>query len=190
MNYLEIKLDVKIVKTDTSSFVSNVIQQQQTLGGKNIFSTFEHEKLKELGFIYNPTTCGYNLEKNFTIKELEFYAREVSKLVHHIVTHGYLIIKIYKNRLYIWDTALIYEGIDTFEYCLTHHNVLKLENLRIVTKSNAINEDILTLCNYTRRYSEPSLDFITQGYFWDKKERKKVKKSSVLNGLEYIKVIE
>ena len=167
---------------DMSSFVSNVIKKQETL------NTFDSKKLEKLGFIYNLSTNGYSLQKNFSIEEIEFYARDISKLKYHILTHGYIIIKIYKNTLYFWDTALIFEGIDTFEYCLKNHNIFKLDVLHVVTKSSGISDDILELCNYTKRYSEPSLDYIIDGYYWDKKLEKKVKKSSVKNPLEYIKI--
>jgi len=188
MKYLEVKLDVQNEKVDTSSFVSSVISKQESLGIKKVSHTFDTKKLEELGFVYNPTTAGYSLEKEFEVLEISTLAKEISKLKNHILIHGYLVIKIHENSLYFWDTALIYEGIDTFEYCLKHHNIYKLESLHVVTKSDAISEDILKLCNYTKRYSEPSLDFITEGYYWDKRLEVKVKKSSVKNPLEYIKI--
>jgi len=187
VKYLEVKLDTKSKEMDMSSFVSNIIKKQETLNTEYTLNTFDSKKLEKLGFIYNLSTNGYSLQKNFSIEEIESYARNISKLKYHILTHGYIIIKIYKDILYFWDTALIFEGIDTFEYCLKNHNIFKLDGLHVVTKSSVISGDILELCNYTKRYGEPSLDYIIDGYYWDKKLEKKVKKSSIEKPFEYIK---
>ena len=86
------------------------------------------------------------------IKNMFYILNGISKLEHHILIHGYMELKIYKNELYFWDTSLIYEEIDTFEYCLKYHNILKLNNLTVLTKSTSINEDLLNLINYTKLY--------------------------------------
>lgn len=188
MHYLEVKLDVKQEDVDTDSFISDIIKAQDTLGTPKRFCVFNSDVLDRLGFIYNPTTNGYGIEKKLNFEQVLFLTKEISKLEKHNLTHGYLQLKIHEDNLYIWDTALIYEGLDTFEYSLAHHNIFTLDGLHVVTKSDSIHEDILEFMNYTQRYSEPSLDFIIQGYFWDKKEGEKVMKSNVLNSLEYIKI--
>ena len=188
MNYLEVKLEVDTKEIDTSIFVSSVIADQKNHIDTSYLYDFDSNRLEELGFIYNSSTKGYAVEKIFSIEELFTLTKEISKLKNHTLIHRYLVLKIYEDSLYFWDTALIYEGIDTFEYCLKHHNIFKLNSLHVVTKSNAISEDILNLANYTKRYSEPSLDYITEGFYWDKKEGIKVEKSTVLNSFEYIKI--
>jgi len=113
------------------------------------------------------------------------FRSEIQKLNYHILTYGFFQIKIHKDKLYFWDTALIYEGFDTFEYCLEHHNTLKLNGLHVVTKADMIKEDILALIGYTYRYCEPSLDYIINKCFWDKKLGKKV--NNRVNYIDYIK---
>jgi hypothetical protein len=188
MNYLEVKLEVDNSDIDISSFVSSVIAAQKNCVNTSYLYDFNSKRLEELGFIYNESTKGYAIKKDFSVKDLFNITKEISKLKNHIVIHGYLVLKIYDCNLYFWDTALIYEGIDTFEYCLKYHNTFKLDSFFVITKSNTISEDILNLAHYTKRYTEPSLDYITEGYFWDKKENIKVKKSTVLNPLDCIKI--
>ncbi len=191
MNYLEVKHEVKTKEeVDSSDFISNVISSQKTLGTPKETNTFEHNKLIELGFSFNKTTKGYSLVKQFNLEELKKLALEVNKLNNHILTHSYITLKIYNNELFFWDTALIYEGVDNFEYCLKHHNTFSLGNVYIVTKSNSVNEELLNLANYTKRYHEPSLEFITHSCLWDKQKGVKVYKNMVPNINEYISLDE
>jgi len=187
MNYLEVKHEVK-QKDDLSAsdFISNVISSQQSLGVKIRPSSFEHDKLIELGFVRNTTTQGYGISKELSLHEIKNLALEVDKLDNHILTHGYIVIKVHEGEVYFWDTALIYEGVDSFEYCLKYHNTFRLGNVNVVTKSDTLNEELLNLANYTKRYNEPSLDFITQGCVWDKKEGMKILKGFIDNINDYI----
>ncbi len=187
MDYLEVKyIEEDEIKIDTNNFISNVINSQNNLGNKKIQNQFCEKELIDLGFIKNSSTKGYSISKNLSLEEIKKLAFEIDKLENHILTHGYIYIKVYKGKVYFWDTALIYEGMDTFEYCFKYHNKFTIGELNVITKSNSINEELLNLANYTKRYSEPSLDFITQGYVWDKKEGKKVLKIFVPNINEYI----
>ncbi len=171
MKYLEVKfIESKDESIDPSDFISNVINNQNTLGLKAKPSSFDHEKLKELGFEFNPTTNGYALKKEFTLDELEFLSKQIDLLKNHILIHGYLELKTFEGKLYFWDKALIYEGIDSFEYCMKHHNIFNIKELNVVTKSDTIKETLLNLIHFTKRYSEPSLEFITQNCYWDKKK--------------------
>lgn len=191
MNYLEVKYDaLNNEHEDTNDFVFNVINSQKSLGLKNNQNFFEHDELISLGFKYNPSTKGYAYVQNFTLKELKYLTKEVNKLPNHILSHGYLVLKCHNNELYFWDTALIYEGIDTFEYCLKYHNIFKLGEINIVTKSDNVNEELLNLVNYTKRYNQPTLGFITQDCVWDKKGGLKIQKSFVKNINEYISLNE
>ncbi len=188
MKYLEVKFEKENEENiDSLNFISNVIESQKYLGIKEQ-KYFENEKLLSLGFLYNPSTKGYAIERDFTLEEIEKLAREVDKIKNHILTYSYITLKIYKDKLYFWDRALTYEGLDTFEYCLKYHNKFTLGKVNIVTKSNSINEELLNLANYTKRYSEPSLEFITQGCVWDKKEGLKILKAFVKDINEYIPI--
>lgn len=185
MYYLEIKLDRKIqVENDNSNFISNIIEAQNNL------DKYENEKLLSLGFVYNPSTNRFNIQKKFNIKQLTKLTQEVSKIDKHKLINGFTELKIYNNQLYFWDKSLIYKGIDTFEYCLKYHNILRLEELTVLTKSTSINEDLLNLVNYTRRYSSPTTEFTTQNYLWDKKNAQKVLNNFVENKNQYILINE
>jgi hypothetical protein len=189
MYYLEVKIENNNKSIDDSSnFISDVINAQNNLGQKRSLNCFENEKLIELGFIYNSTTNGFSIQKDFNLKQLKELTKEVNKLNNHILTHGFIELKIYKNKLYFWDKSLIYEGLDTFEYCLKYHNTLKLNKLIVLTKSNTINEDLLNLIDYTRRYSTPTTEFITQNCMWDKREGYKILKDFISNENEYIQI--
>lgn len=189
MYYLEVKIDKQNrIDDDATNFISNVIKAQDNLGKEKKTDYFENEKLLELGFVYNPSTNGFSIQKEFTIKQLSELAKEISKLKNHILTHGYTELKIYEDELYFWDKSLIYEGIDTFEYCLKYHNLLKLNDLLVLTKSDTINEDLLNLIDFTRRYSTPTTEFITQNYMWDKKEGYKILKDFIINENEYLSI--
>lgn len=190
MKYLEVKLTKKEESCDTENFISNVIKAQETLGQNYNPSSFDGEKLKELGFIFNNSSKGYALVKDFTAKELEYLTKEVSKLPNHILIHGYIELLMHKNKLHLWDKALIYEGIDKFEYCLKHHNNFDLDELIVITKSETVHEDLLRIVGLTARYYQPNLTFITDNCYWDKKEGYKINKDFVQNPLEYIKDIE
>ena len=180
MNYLEVRFeDIDTQEVDASSFISNVINAQDTLGESLNKRAFNHQKLISLGFIYNSVSDGYALEKDFTLEEIEKLTHEISKLPNHILAHAYIILKIHDNRLFFWDTSLIYEGIDTFEYCLQYHNTFQIGALNVLTKSDTIKEELLNLTHYTKRYTEPSLEFITTNCFWDKKEGYKILKEFV-----------
>ena len=189
MYYLEVKIDKQNkIDDDITNFISNVIEAQDNLVKEKKNDYFENEKLLELGFLYNPSTNGFSIQKEFTIKQLSELAKEISKLKNHILTHGYIELKIYQNELYFWDKSLIYEGIDTFEYCLKYHNLLKLNDLLVLTKSDTINEDLLNLIDFTRRYSTPTIEFITQNCMWDKKEGYKILKDFIINENEYLSI--
>jgi hypothetical protein len=189
MYYLEVKIDKQNkIDDDVTNFISNVIEAQDNLGKEKKNDYFENEKLLELGFLYNPSTNGFSIQKEFTIKQLSELAKEISKLKNHILTHGYIELKIYQNELYFWDKSLIYEGIDTFEYCLKYHNLLKLNDLLVLTKSDTINEDLLNLIDFTRRYSTPTIEFITQNCMWDKKEGYKILKDFIMDENEYLSI--
>lgn len=191
MNYLEVKYEeITNKELDTSSFISDVIDSQKSLGLNYARNSFDHEKLQSLGFIQNSTTKGYGLQKEFTLDELIYLAKEVNKLENHKLTHAYIILKYYKDKLFFWDTALIYDGVDTFTYCLQYHNVFELGDVNVVTKSSCVNEELLNLAGFTRRYHEPVLGFITQGCLWDKKEGFKIKKELVEDVNEHIKLDE
>lgn len=192
MRYLEIKQEIlkEQISDDPSSFISDVINSQNDLGIKKRPFSFEHDKLIEIGFNQNSSTKGYSFVKEFTLEELKEIALKVDKLDNHLLTHSYIILKIYDNKLYFWDTALIYEGIDTFEYCLEYYNVFDLDDVHVVTKSDSLNEELLNLAKYTKRYHEPALGFITQGCLWDKKEGIKILKTLVPNINEYMPVKE
>jgi hypothetical protein len=189
MYYLEVKIDKQNkIDDDVTNFISNVIEAQDNLGKEKKTDYFENEKLLELGFLYNPSTNGFSIQKEFTIKQLSELVKEISKLKNHILTHGYIELKIYQNELYFWDKSLIYEGIDTFEYCLKYHNLLKLNDLLVLTKSDTINEDLLNLIDFTRRYSTPTIEFITQNCMWDKKEGYKILKDFIMDENEYLSI--
>jgi hypothetical protein len=189
MYYLEVKIDKQNkIDDDVTNFISNVIEAQDNLGKEKKNDYFENEKLLELGFLYNPSTNGFSIQKEFTIKQLSELVKEISKLKNHILTHGYIELKIYQNELYFWDKSLIYEGIDTFEYCLKYHNLLKLNDLLVLTKSDTINEDLLNLIDFTRRYSTPTIEFITQNCMWDKKEGYKILKDFIMDENEYLSI--
>lgn len=191
MNYLEVKYEEQTKKKlDPSSFISDVIDSQKSLGLEKKVNSFDHEKLQELGFIQNGTTKGYGLQKEFTLNELIYLAKEVNKLENHNLTHGYIVLKYFENELYFWDTALIYEGVDTFSYCLEYHNTFRLWNVNVVTKSASVNEELLNLAGCTKRYHEPTIGFITQGCMWDKKQGLKIQKGMITNINEYIKLDE
>ena len=187
MNYLEIKFkNEEQEEVDTANFISNVIKAQETIGYKIERNLFKHEELQKLGFKFNPSTKGYGIKKEFTLDELIILANKVDLLENHILTHGYIELKIFNGELYFWDKALIYEGIDSFDYCMKYHNTLQFKGLNIVTKADTINETLLNLINYTKRYCEPSTEFITQNCVWDKKEGYKILKDFVKNVNSYI----
>lgn len=187
MYYLEVKIKNKNKSiNDPSNFISNVINAQNSLGQNISLDCFESEKLIELGFCYNFSTNGFSIQKDFNLKQLKELTKEVNKLEDHILTHGFIELKLYKNKLYFWDKSLIYEGLDTFEYCLKYHNTLELNKLTVLTKSNTINEDLLNLIDYTRRYSTPTIEFITQNCMWDKKKGYKILKDFISNENEYL----
>jgi len=187
MYYLEIRLDKKTQeKIDPSDFISNVIKSQDTLGEDFILDYFEKDKLIELEFVFNEKTNGFSLQKDFTIEELKDLTEKVSALPYHKLTHGYIELVIHNDELYFWDKALIYEGMDSFEYCLKYHNLLQLANLNVLTKSNTINDELLSFTDYTKRYSVPNIEFITQNCVWDKQEGYKILKEFVSNIDEYI----
>jgi hypothetical protein len=191
MNYLEVKLEeIKEIEIDHSTFISDIIKQQDSLGRKVKNHSFKKEELLALGFNHNATTNGFSMQKEFTLEELIKLAKEISLLKDHILTHGFLVLKIYENELYFWDTSLIFEGVDTFKYCLEYHNTYKLDKLNVLTNSDSINEELLSLVKYTSRYSEPTLEFITNSYKWDKKKGTKVLKASISNMTEYISIKE
>lgn len=191
MNYLEVKFDTnKKEEVNPSSFISDVINKQKNLGLSNTSSSLNHQRLKELGFEYNESTNGYGLKKEFTLEELEFLSSQIDLLENHILIHGYIELKTFEKKLYFWDKALIYEGIDSFEYCIKYHNIFNLGKLTYITKSDAIKETLLILVNFTKRYSEPSLEFITQNCVWDKKEGYKILKEFVKDINEYIPIKE
>jgi len=189
INYLEVKYsETEDEKIDPSNFISNVINNQSTLGLNTKENFFEDKKLQDLGFKFNPTTNGYALKKEFNLEDLEFLSKQINLLKNHTLTHGYLELKIHEGKLYFWDKALIYEGVDSFEYCMKHHNIFNIKNLNVVSKSDTVKETLLSLVNYTKRYSEPSLEFITQGCVWDKKEGYKILKEFITDVNEYIPV--
>lgn len=184
MFYLEVKIDKNNV--NTSNFISNIIISQDSLGRKKDLDYFESDRLIKLGFIYNIDTQSFRIQRDFTINELKELTFEVSKLKYHTLIHGFTQLVIYENNLYFWDKSLIYKGIDTFEYCLKYHNTLKLEDLLLVTKSHTINEDLLNLVGYTRRYSTPTAEFVVQNSMWDKKEASKIFKDFITDENEYL----
>lgn len=186
MNYLEVKLEEEKKEDTTSNFIQKIIKEQESLSNSIIPITFNKKALLHLGFLYNKTTGGYYLEKNFTLEELIFLTKSIQEYPNHILTHGYISLKYHKNELYFWDTSLIYEGIDTFEYCLKYHNIIKVKEIKVVTNSDFISENILKLVGMEKRYSQPSIDYITQGCLWDKKNAYKVTKNLILNIDEYI----
>lgn len=187
MNYLEVKFEKnKEKEVDVTNFISNVIDAQSSLGLKKEENNLNHEKLLEIGFIYNSSTKGYGIQKDFNLTELIKIARAVDLLDNHILTHGYIELKIHQGELYFWDKALIYEGIDTFEYCLEHHNTFNISGLNVVTKSDSINETLLNIIDYTKRFTLPNLEFITQSCVWDGKLGYKVLKEFVEDINEYI----
>ena len=190
MNYLEVKLTNDKEVIDSKNFLSDIIKSQKTLRLKSDTKLFNHSALEALGFIFNTTTQGFALEKKFTVDELFFLTIEVNKLEHHILTHAYLELKIHNDTLYIWDKALIYEGIDSFEYCLKYHNIHTLELLNVVTKSDSINENLLNLVSYTKRYSQPSLEYITQNCYWDKQKGIKIARELISDLYVYIQIVE
>ena len=189
MYYLEVKIDKKYNSiNDTSNFISDVINAQNSLGIKKDLDCFENNKLIKLGFTYNPNTNGFSIQEDFNIKQLTKLTKKITKLEHHILVHGYIELKIHNNKLFFWDKSLIYEGMDTFEYCLKYHNILRLNNLTVLTKSNSINEDLLNLVNFTRRYYSPTIEFITQNCLWDKKEGYKILNHLIVNRDEYLPI--
>lgn len=189
MYYLEVKIDKKNNSiNDTSNFISDVINAQNSLGIKKDLDCFENNKLIKLGFTYNPNTNGFSIQEDFNIKQLTKLTKKITKLEHHILVHGYIELKIHNNKLFFWDKSLIYEGMDTFEYCLKYHNILRLNNLTVLTKSNSINEDLLNLVNFTRRYYSPTIEFITQNCLWDKKEGYKILNHLIVNRDEYLPI--
>jgi hypothetical protein len=189
MNYLEVKLEAMEEKEiNTSTFISDIINQQETLGTKENTNSFNNEKLLSLGFNHNKSTNGFTLKKDFTFNELFSLAKEINKINNHLLIHGFLVLKVYQNELYFWDTSLIYEGVDTFEYCLKYHNIFKLGKVNVVSNSECINEALLILAEHTRRYSEPDLNFITNASMWDKKEGVKILTTSIPNINEFIAI--
>jgi len=187
MYYLEVKIEKEIKNvSDASDFISHVICSHESLGQNENTHYFQKEKLLNLEFIYNETTNGYSLEKELSIEELKKLTRKINELKHHKLIHGYTELVLYNEELYFWDKALIYEGIDTFEYCLKHHNLLQLDNLNVLTKSNTISDELLSFTKYTKRYCTPNLEFITQNCLWDKQDAYKIAKQFVLNKDEYI----
>jgi len=190
MKYVEVKFKIKEDKMDPANFISNVIAAQDTLGLKDKTQVFNKKKLLKLGFNLNPSTQGYSLEKDFTLDELIHLTREVEKLENHMLIHGYITLKMHNDSLYFWDKALVYEGIDSFEYCLEYYNVLTIDNLNVVTKSDCIHDDLLKLSNFTLRYIQPGLSFITQNLLWDKKKGCKTDKKVIENHKEYMLIEE
>jgi hypothetical protein len=189
MNYLEVKFkEEEQEEVDTANFISNVIKAQETLGLNLSNNVFSSEKLQKLGFKFNSTTKGYGLKKEFTFEELLNLTKEVSFLNNHILIHGYIELIIHEDELYFWDKALIYEGIDSFKYCLKHHNTLHLEKLNVVTRADSISESLLNTINYTKRYCEPTTEFITQESLWDKKEGVKILREFVKDINEYLMI--
>lgn len=187
MNYLEVKYNIDIENyTNDNNFISNIINSQKNLGLKKFSNDFEQNKLIDLGFTYNPSTNGYSLVKKFTFDEVKKLAIEIDKLNNHVLTHGYLILKIYNNDLYFWDTALIYEGFDTFEYCLKHHKLHELENIKFLTNSDCIKEEVLELTSFRKRYSQPTLEFISENCLWDKKTGYKIQRTFISDINDYI----
>lgn len=186
MNYLEVKLTKEEQACDPANFISDVIKAQETLGLNDNSNSFDGKRLEELGFVFNNTTKGYALIKEFNAQQLEYLTREVSKLDNHILIHGYIELRIHNDRLYLWDKALIYEGIDKFEYCIKQHNTFDLGSLVVITKSETVHEDLLKIVNLTSRYNQPNLTFITDNCYWDKKEGYKINKDFVKDPLEYI----
>jgi len=187
MYYLEVKIEKEIKNvSDASDFISHVICSHESLGQNENTHYFQKEKLLNLEFIYNETTNGYSLEKELSIEELKKLTRKINELKNHKLIHGYTELVLYNDELYFWDKALIYEGIDTFEYCLKHHNLLQLDNLNVLTKSNTISDELLSFTKYTKRYCTPNLEFITQNCLWDKQDAYKIAKQFVLNKDEYI----
>jgi len=187
MYYLEVKIEKEIKNvSDASDFTSHVICSHESLGQNENTHYFQKEKLLNLEFIYNETTNGYSLEKELSIEELKKLTRKINELKNHKLIHGYTELVLYNDELYFWDKALIYEGIDTFEYCLKHHNLLQLDNLNVLTKSNTISDELLSFTKYTKRYCTPNLEFITQNCLWDKQDAYKIAKQFVLNKDEYI----
>ena len=187
MYYLEVKIEKQDHSSnDPSNFISKIIDTQNSLGEKKNLDYFENEKLLALGFTYNPSTNGFSIQKEFNIEQLTNLTKKINELKNHILIHGYTELKIHENKLYFWDKSLIYEGIDTFEYCLKYHNTLKLDNLTVLTKATIINEDLLNLIDYTKRYYAPTTEFITQNCMWDKKEGYKILKDFISNENEYL----
>lgn len=187
MNYIEVKFKQEIQEeVDTANFISNVIKAQETLGDEIDKDSLNHKELHALGFEFNPSTNGYGIKKEFTLDELIPLAKKVNLLKNHILIHGYIELKIFNDTLYFWDKALIYEGVDSFDYCMEYHNILEFEDLNIVTKADTISEPLLNLVNYTKQYIEPNAEFITQNCVWDKKEGYKILKEFVKNINAYI----
>ena len=187
MYYLEVKLDKQTQKiSEPTDFISNVIKSQDKLGKDFTPNYFEKDKLINLGFVYNEKTNGFSLQQELTIEELTNVTKKINTLKYHKLIHGYIELVIYDGELYFWDKALIYEGIDTFEYCLQYHNILRLDKVTVLTKSNTINEELLSFTNYTLRYTTPNLEFITQRCVWDNKEGYKILKEFVANTNEYL----
>jgi len=190
MKYIEVKFKIKEEETDTENFISNVIAAQETLGLKDESEVFNKEKLLSLGFNFNASTKGFSLQKDFTLEELIHLAFEVEELHNHVLIHGYITLKVHEGSLYFWDKALVYEGIDSFEYCLKHHNVFTVGELNVVTKSDCIHDDLLKLAKLAFRFSQPSLSFITQNLLWDKKQGYKIDKRLIENEKEYMNIEE
>lgn len=187
MYYLEIKLEKKEENLPSSNdFISHVISSQESLGEDIFPDYFETDRLLELGFVFNKSTKGFSLEKDLTLLELKELTIAVAQLKYHKLIHGFIEHIIYNDELYFWDKALIYEGMDTFEYCLKHHNLLVLDDLKLLTKSDTISEELLSFTKYTKRYCTPNLEFITQNCLWDKQDAYKIAKEFVLNKDEYI----
>ena len=187
MNYLEVKIQKNTINhINVNTFVSSVIKDQKKSNYPNKELNFNDKKLLELGFVFNCTTNGYAIEKEFRLQEIEYLANEISKLKNHSLTHGYIEMIIHDKTLYFWDKALIYEGIDTFNYCLKYHNLFNINNINVITKSNGINETLLNLANCTLRYEQPNLKFITTNSLWDKKEGKTIHINDSINFTEYI----
>jgi len=185
MHYLEVKLEKPSKAVDTSSFVSEIIRAQDDVILRSN-NAFDAKRLLELGFLFNPTTQGYAMTQTLDFDTLFFLAKAIDLLKYHKLMHGFVQLKIHHDRLYFWDTALIYEGMDSFEYCLKYHNIFPLESGYVLTKSDAIHTDILEFANCIRRYQEPTLAFITKGLLWDAKEGAIIENTSGLNRREYI----
>lgn len=186
MKFLEVKLELNSNLTDDDDFVAKIIANQNSLGQKKPKEFFQTQKLEELGFILNSTTNRYYLKKDLKLKELETLAKEISKLPNHSLIHQAIVLKIYENELYFWDTTMTYSGMDTFSHCLKNHNLIKFKNLKVITLQNLIKEEILNTIDHTYRYEYSSVDLVTNNLVYDKKTKQKIPK----NGVDLLEIIE